>query len=138
MANSTESQGIVVAVGDGGSPSQLSTLNNITDFSGPGGQASVIDVSSLASTRREKKMGLPDEGQFTLTLNWDPDDTVHQALRTYRNNRTRAEFRITLTDGTPAVATFFGYVLGVALSAAVDQVVKAAVTIEIDGGVSWN
>lgn len=138
MANAIESQGITVTVGDGGSPSDLQTLNNVVDLNGPGGQASVIDVSNLASTRREKKMGLPDEGQFTMNLNWDPDDTVHQALRTYRNNRTRAEFKVTFTDGTPSTATFFGYVLGISLSAAVDQVVKATVTIEIDGAVAWN
>lgn len=137
MANAIESQGTVFKFSDGGSPTDFQTINNVTDFSGPGGQASVIDVSNLASTRREKKMGLPDEGQFTLNLNWDPDDTVHQALRTARNNRTRVEFQVTLTDGTPAVATFFGYVLGIALSGAVDGVVKASVTIEIDGAVAW-
>lgn len=137
MVKAVESQGVVVQVTDGGSPTSFQTVANVTDFSGPGGQASVIDVSNLASTRREKLMGLPDEGQFTLSLNWDPDDTVHQLLRTLRNNRTRAEFKITLTDGTPATGTFFGYVLGVTLSGAVDQAVKAAVTIEVDGAIAW-
>lgn len=137
MANAIEAQGTVFKFSDGGSPTSFSTINNVTDFSGPGGQASVIDVSNLASTRREKKMGLPDEGQFTLNINWDPDDTVHQALRTARNNRTRVEFQATLTDGTPATATFFGYVLGIVLSGAVDGVIKASVTIEIDGAVTW-
>lgn len=137
MAKAIEAQGVVVQVTDGGSPTEFQTVANVTDFSGPGGQASVIDVSNLASTRREKMMGLADEGQFSMTLNWDPDNTVHQLLRTLRNNRTRAEFKITLTDSTPATAIFFGYVLGVNLSGAVDQVVKAAVTVEIDGAIAW-
>lgn len=138
MVKAVESQGVVVAVTDGGSPSSFSTINNVTDFSGPGGQASVIDVSNLASVRREKLMGLPDEGQFTLTLNWDPDDTTHQALRTYRNNRTRVEFKITLTDTTNTTGVFYGYVLGVTLSGAVDAAIKASVNIEIDGAIAWN
>jgi hypothetical protein len=137
MVKAVESQGVTVQVTDGGSPTAFQTLSNITDFSGPGGQASVIDVSNLSSTRREKLMGLPDEGQFTLTLNWDPDDTVHQLLRTLRNNRSRAEFKITLTDTTPVTGIFFGYVLGVTLSGAVDQAIKAAVSIEIDGAITW-
>lgn len=132
-----QSQGVVIQVTDGGSPTEYQTVPNVTDFNGPGGQASVIDVSNLASTAREKMMGLADEGQVTLTLNWDPDDIVHQLLRTLRTNRTRAEFKVTLTDGTPAVATFGGYVLGVALSGSVDQAVKAAITIEVDGSVTW-
>lgn len=137
MVKAVESQGVVVQVTDGGSPTEYQTVPNVTDFSGPGGQASVIDVSNLASTRREKLMGLPDEGQFTMTLNWDPDDTVHQLLRTLRDGRTRAEFKITLTDTTPAVGTFYGYVLGVTLSGAVDAAIKAAVSIEIDGPIVW-
>ena len=136
MATSIETQGVKLALSSG-SPTAFSHVGNITDFSGPGGQASVIDVSNLASTRREKLMGLADEGQIGLNLNWDPDDTGHQLLRTLRNERTRAEFQFTLTDATPAVAKFFGYVLGVNLSGAVDQVIKAAVTIEIDGKIDW-
>lgn len=132
-----ESQGAKLYVTNGGSPTEFVQIQNVTDFSGPGGQASVIDVSNLDSTRREKIMGLPDEGQISFNLNWDPDDVGHQLLRTLRNNRTRAEFKVTLTDATPAVATFFGYVLGVQLSGAVDQQIKAAVTVEIDGAIVW-
>jgi hypothetical protein len=131
------SQGVTVQVSDGGSPSAFATIPGITDFSGPGGQAAVIDTSNLSSVRREKLPGLADEGQLGLTLNWDPDDTAHATLLTQRNNATRGEFRVTLTDTTPKVGTFFGYVLGIALSGGVDQVIKAAVTIEIDGAVSW-
>lgn len=137
MANAIETQGTVIQVTDGGSPTEYQTIPNVTDFSGPGGQASVIDASSLASTRREKLMGLADEGQFSMTLNWDPDSTVHQLLRTLRNNRTAAEFKITLADDTPVSGTFTGYVLGVTLSGGVDQVVKAAVTVEISGEIAW-
>lgn len=137
MPSAIETQGTVIQVTDGGSPTEFQTVPNVTDFSGPGGQAAVIDVSNLASVRREKIMGLADEGQFGMTLNWDPDSAVHQLLRTLRDNRTRAEFKITLADDTPVSGVFFGYVLGVVLSGGVDQVVKAAVTVEIDGAIAW-
>jgi acetylornithine deacetylase/succinyl-diaminopimelate desuccinylase-like protein len=137
MPTSIESQGVTLAISVGASPSSFVTIANVIDFSGPGGQASVIDITSLASTAREKRMGLPDEGQLTLNLNLDPDANSHQLIRDARKNRTQCEFRVTLTDSTPTTLTFLGYVLGFVVSGAVDDVVKAAITIEIDGAVAW-
>jgi hypothetical protein len=48
------------------------------------------------------------------------------------------EFAMQLTDTTPSTAGFFGYVTGFKVSAAVDGVVKVAVTVEIDGPVTWS
>ena len=137
MPSAIRSQGTTFQITDGGSPSVFVTVPNITDFSGPGGQASVIDTSNLSSVRREKLPGLADDGQLGLTLNWDPDNAGHQQLLTLRDAGTRAECKITLADTTPKVGTFFGYVLGVVLSGGVDQALKAAVTIEIDGAITW-
>lgn len=135
MPNSIESQGVVIAYSSGGSPTSFSNIGNVVGFSGPGGSASVIDVTNLDSTAREKRMGLPDEGQFTVDLNLDPDNASHIALRAARRNRTRTEFRITYTDTTPSTDTFFGYVLGFAITGRVDEAVKASMTVEIDGAV---
>lgn len=133
-----ESQGVKLYIGQETSPTSFLAIGNITDFSGPGGQASVIDVSNLDSVAREKLMGLPDEGQITFNLNLDPDDARHIQLRNARAARTRCEFKIQLTDTTPAIGVFFAYVLGFVLSGGVDQPVKAAVTLEIDGAVAWS
>lgn len=134
MVKAIESQGTLIKYSVG-SPTSFAPIGNIVGFSGPGGSASVIDVSNLDSTAREKLMGLPDEGQFTLNINYDPDNTAHIALRTARRARTRVEFQVTLTDSTNTLLTFAGYVLGLALTGAVDQPVKATMTIEIDGPV---
>lgn len=136
MAKAIESQGITIAVSVG-SPTEFTLIGNITDFSGPGGQASVIDVSNLDSTFREKIMGLPDEGQVTINVNWDPDNTAHEQLRQARADRSQAEFQITLTDAGPKVGTFFGFVLGIVLAGAIDAAVTAAITIEVDGPIAW-
>lgn len=135
MAKAIQSQGIVIKYSVG-SPTLFAAVGNITGFGGPGGSASVIDVSNLDSTAHEKLMGLPDEGQFTLALNYDPDNTAHIDLRNARKSRTRCEFQVTLTDAVATVLTFAGYVLGFALAGAVDQQVKASLTIEIDGPVT--
>lgn len=112
------------------------TIPNVVSFQGPGGQASVIDVTNLASTAKEKRMGLRDEGQLSLTLHFNPDDTVHQGLRTDRSNRTRRQFKITFTDATPVTWTFYGFVTQFSVQGGVDAVVESSVTIEIDGDIT--
>ncbi|TXH06680.1 MAG: hypothetical protein E6R09_01100 [Rhodocyclaceae bacterium] len=126
-------QGIVIARFGA---STFETIPNVVSFQGPGGQASVIDVTNLASTSKEKRVGLRDEGQLSLTLHFNPDDTIHLGLRTDRANRSRRQFRITFTDATPATWTFYGYVTQFSVQGGVDAVVEASVTIEIDGDIT--
>lgn len=136
MTSAIQTQGVVISVSNG-SPTTWVAIGNITDFSGPGGTASIIDISNLDSVMKEKMTGLPDEGQLSFNVNLDPDNASHLLLKTIRTARTRAEFKIALTDATPTTLYFFGYVLGFVLSGGVDAAVKAAITIEIDGVVSW-
>lgn len=112
------------------------TIPNVVSFQGPGGQAAMIDVTNLQSTAKEKRMGLRDEGQLSLTLHFDPDNLVHKGLRTDRANRARQQFKITFTDTTPTTWTFFGYVTQFSVQGGVDAVVEASVTIEIDGDIT--
>jgi hypothetical protein len=132
-----ESQGATLAISVGTSPTSFTTIANVIDISGPGGSASVIDITNLASVAREKRMGLPDEGQVTFNVQLDPDNATHQAVRDARKNRTECQFRITLTDSTPTTLIFNGFVLNFSVSLAVDDVVKASITIEVNGAVAW-
>jgi hypothetical protein len=132
-----ESQGATLAISVGTSPTSFTTIANVIDVSGPGGSASVIDITNLASVAREKRMGLPDEGQVTFNVQLDPDNATHQAVRDARKNRTECQFRITLTDSTPTTLIFNGFVLNFSVSLAVDDVVKASITIEVNGAVAW-
>jgi hypothetical protein len=131
------SQGSKLYYSDGGSPTSFSQVMNVTNIRGlGGGQAPINDTSNLDSTFKEKLMGLPDEGQIQADINLDPDDASHQALQTARKNRTRLEFKITLTDTTPTIYQFYGYVMALGVDIAVGQQVKAGLVIEIDGEVS--
>jgi hypothetical protein len=109
-------------------------VGEITDFDGPSGSASVIDTTNLQSTAKEKLMGLPDEGQFSLTINRQPDDAGQLAVSAARKARTEKNFKLTLSDGS--VLSFAGYVLGDTWSGGVDGKVSGSITIEISGAVS--
>jgi len=131
-----EAQGILIARGTG-SPITYTTIPEVKSFTGPGGSASVIDVTNLSSLAKEKRMGLADEGQLQLTINYVPDNTVHKALRTDRAARSKVPFRITFTDAAPATTwTFEAFVTGFSVSGAVDGVVEAQVTLEITGAIT--
>jgi hypothetical protein len=69
-------------------------------------------------------------------LHYNPEDAVHQGLRTDRANRIRRQFRITFTDVAAATWTFYGYVTQFSVQGGVDAVVEASVTIEIDGDIT--
>lgn len=109
-------------------------VGEITDFDGPSGSASVIDKTNLASTAKEKMMGLPDEGQFTLSINRQPDDVGQLAVSAARTARTQKNFKVTYSDDK--VHSFAGYVLGDTWAGGVDGLVSGSITIEIDGAVT--
>lgn len=131
-----QSQGCTFSTGDGASPEVFTAVGNVVNIGGPSGSAPVIDVSNLASTRREKNMGLPDAGQITLSVQFDPDDTGQTRCKTLRAARTAGNFKITLSDSPATVWTFSGYVLEFSKSIEIDQVVMGNITIEITGAVT--
>lgn len=131
-----QSQGTVFKTGDGASPETFNAVGQVVNIDGPDGSAPVIDVSNLSSTAREKNVGLPDEGQITLTVQYDPDDTGQTRLKTLRTNRTSGNFKIEMSDSPATVLSFSGYVLQFSRSFSIDEVVMGTVTIEISGSVT--
>ena len=111
-------------------------IGQVNTWDGPGGSANMYETTHLGSTAKEKQIGLPDEGQMTLSMNWAQDtDTGQQAAKTARVARTLHNFRITFSDSS--TATFAGYVLGLTSSGGVDDKVAGSITIEITGVVTW-
>lgn len=110
------------------------TIDEVVGFSGPGGSAKVIDQTNLQSTRKEKKMGLPDEGQFSIDMNFDSADAGQTRLKYLRDNQVLGAFRVTYANGT--IDTFNGYVLEFTTSGTLDDLLKAKATIEITGAVT--
>jgi hypothetical protein len=117
-------------------------IGEITDFSGPGGQASVIDVTNINSTAKEKLVGLRDEGQLSLSLNLSFSDTAQNTIRTDRANRTKRKcvikFNDSTDDKTKTKALMDCYCLGFSISGAVDNKVSANAVIEITGPVLYS
>ena len=135
-SNAIESQGMTLKIGDAASPEVFTTIAEVKSFQGPGGQAQVIDVTDLSSTRREKRMGIPDEGQLSFEINYIPANTQHALLRTRRAARTLTNFQLVFTDSPVTTWDFSAYVLSFQTSGGVDGVVSASVTLEITGEIT--
>lgn len=134
--NAIEAQGMKLQRGTGSGPITYTDIPEIKSFSGPGGSASVRDVSDLNSTAKEKKMGLADEGQLQITINYIPDNTVHAALRADRAARSKVPFKLVFTDTGATEWTFDAFVTGFSISGSVDGDVEAQVTLEITGAIT--
>jgi len=120
-----------------GAVSTAQKIGEITDFGGPGGAAAVIDVSHLESTAVEKLIGLPDEGQFTMSVNYDPTDAGQIALKTDRAARQRRAGVIKFNDAATNAAKFDAYCQNFSVTGAVNGKVQAQISLEITGAVSW-
>ena len=130
------SEGLLFQRGDGASPEVFATIGEVTGYEGPGGQAAVIDATHFGSTGKEKVIGLPDEGQFTIEGNFI-HDASQQGLISDRNARTLRNFKITFTDSPATVATFAAYVLSFSTSAGVDDKIPFSCTLEVSGLVTY-
>jgi hypothetical protein len=139
-----ESQGTIFfwSTSTAASTAAAVAIAQVVGFNGPSGNANVIDASHLGSTAKEKMIGLRDEGQVSLDVNFLPTDGGQTALRADRASRTMRKAVIKLNDNTSDAATtkitFDAYVSGFSITGAVDQVVKGNITLEITGACTYS
>lgn len=124
-------------------PGTYADIAEIRSFSGPGGQANIIDATTLQSLGKEKVMGLQDEGQLTLEMNFNASDSAQQDLLEDRAAGAKKKFKIIFSDkitggiAAGTTATFEAFVIGFTVSGGVDALTAAQVTLEITGAVTW-
>ena len=135
---SVKTQGCALKLGDGASPQVLSTIASVTSFQGPSGSRQVIDATTLASTGKEKDVGIPDYGQVTFDFNFVSTDTVLVDVWDSFIAGTLHYFAIVLSDSPATTFTFNAYVLSMNYTAGLDDIVRGSVTLEISGTVSDN
>jgi len=136
-SNAINVKGTVIAIGTTASvmaSDTYTTIGETLSFDGPGGSASVIDVTHLASTAREKRKGLKDSGQFTVQVNRVFGDAGQQALISAQDDDEPYNFKVTYADGT--IHYFKALVMEFRSSGGgVDEVLRGQVTLEITGDV---
>lgn len=123
-------QGTLIKMGATASP--LTAIAAITNFKGPNSSRTVIDATDLSSTAKEKKVGLVDNGEVTLGLNYDLD--THDALDDAWESGALMYFAIVYSSGDSR--TFAGYITNRGEEGSIDSLLTAEVTITISGAVA--
>lgn len=136
MANPTTTQGTILRIWDATLPTPAFVkIGGVKSVTGLGsGQAAVIDVTTLDSVRKEKRKGLPDEGQVSVGLNWDGQDAGQILLEAARIDPEPAKFEVEMSNGT--TKTFDALVLQFGLDANVDAVYDSTATLEVTGAIA--
>lgn len=99
MADEIRSQGTEVFLVDPtATGSEIVKLGNITNVGEYGPLAPDIDTTNLDSVAREKISGLPDNGDFAVTLNVAEGDAGHEFLEDNAGSATR--YQIIVADST--------------------------------------
>lgn len=134
MSDALESQGFKFYIGDASSPIDYTKVSEVTNFTGLDGEASEIDVTHLESTAKEYLMGLQDFGNFSLDVNYLPNDAGQIAMRAAKASRAIQNFKAELSDGT--VITFQGFVKSNPISGGVDAKLDGSFNIRVSGNVT--
>lgn len=137
MSDAILSQGfkIEVRLAEGVSPDALVEIGSITSFSGFDGVAAEIDETDLQDEAKEFNMGLQDYGNFSIDVNYLPDDDGQNLLRAAKSTQDLVRFMMSLSDASYVI--FNGYVLSNSLSGGVDSKLDGQFNIRITGDVTF-
>ena len=140
-APAIKTQGTTITINNsGGTPVAINGHQSMTGIGS--GTASKIDVTTLASTAKEYRMGLQDWGDFTLNFIWNLDDAGQAAMLDAKDTQSPREVVITLPATDPSVTlnvfTANVYVLQMQADINADGVVQGTATIAITGEPVWS
>ena len=114
-------------------PQTFSKVGNVIDFNPDGGTANVIDVSNLDSTAKEKRQGLQDMGNYSLTYDTDDTDAGQLRLIAARTAQAVVVFKQYYPGGLK-IRAWQGFVQKVTEPVAgVDKVLRSSATIVVTG-----
>ncbi|MDR5833353.1 phage tail tube protein [Caballeronia sp. LZ034LL] len=109
-------------------------VTNLSDITGFNGSANMADVTRLDSKGKEKRPGLQDWGQVTISLFINLKEESHMALLTAKQKGDKLGFKLTLSDGS--TIEFKAYVKDFPISAKVDQYVAGSINLEITNDIT--
>lgn len=99
-----------------------------------------IDTTGLEDTAKDFVDGIPDNGQCTGSIMFDPGDAAHMKLWTSSATANAAEnFKLIFPfAGTNNTISFNGRVMNMGIDAAKDSAIKAPVTIKVTSAFAWS
>ena len=136
-AGNIDSSGFASAGTSGAAvPQTFSKVGNVQDFTPDGGTATVIDVTNMDSAAKEKRQGLQDNGNYSLTFDADDTDVGQLRLLAARAAQSVAVFKQVYPGGLK-IRAWQGFVQKVTEPVAgVDKVLRCSATIVVTGPIA--
>lgn len=123
--------------GDGATTEVFTTIAQRVTIEGPSTEIGKIDKTHLDSLAKEYRRSLPDPGELTLKLWYDPGHATHTLITTQiaNNADTAHNFKLQFSDGT--IYAFAGYWSKFAPTGmAVEENLGADVTLQLTGPIT--
>lgn len=106
------SKGTLLQVGDGEDPEVFTTIPNVGDIDGPGGETSDIDVTDHSSSGDSDEFlpGTDDPGSLSAPVHHDPADTTHLQLEADAADKTVRNYQIVMVNADNYTQRFPAFV----------------------------
>lgn len=124
------------------------SVADVTAIAMNGISVAELDTSSLSTTSKTAKVGIRENGTISLSIymfesvgSSGTDSQYYLRPELYKNGASAASWRLLFAGDTTGSAatyvTFSAYVTSLNVSAAVDGIVQASVTLRITGSLTW-
>lgn len=115
--------------------SDFITVAEITSLNGPSLEVPAVATSHLGTTKKSYRAGVPDAGEVSGTLWFDPANATHSALFDLWDNPVTESWKITTADSYEYA--FDGILTAFTMAFSdLDENATADFTIKITGGVT--
>jgi predicted secreted protein len=117
----------------GASQPTWTQVKNVKSYSGFDGSATEIDVTDLDSDAKEKRLGLMDNGSFSMDVNVNMADPGQAALKAAQKASSLESFKLQYPDGT--AAAFSASVKSFPIAGSTDGVITSTIALTVSGAV---
>lgn len=134
----TSGFGCVLQLGDGGGPELFNTIPGITNSAGPDSKFDLIDVTSqdTPNGRREYIVGLGDEGEFSLDVNYMPQDPIQKQLVAAHRTRALVNMQFVMSDDDNTTLSFEAWITQFGTSSPLDGKLGSRMTCKVNGEIT--
>lgn len=119
---------------DGAAQPTWTQVKNLKSFSGFDGSATELDTTDLDSAAKEKRLGLMDNGTFSIDVNVNMADPGQAALKTAQKASSLESFKLQYPDGS--YDTFDASVKSFPISGGTDELITSTIALVISGAVT--
>lgn len=115
----------------------FTVLAGVQDITLPDAQSDEVEVTNMGSANRTKEyiVGLNDNGEIALEMNWEPESATDDLLHAIKDSGEAVQIRFNIV-GMTAPETYAGFCKGYTRNAPVGDKLTATATLRISAKIT--